>query len=310
MKNLVLLLLLSLPMLGCVRSAVHDRLKSQYEANLSERDRANARADSLNKEFNKVSARTNELVKENTNLKTQISDVDSLYRRNKRLSDDLFNKYDRLEKTYNQLLANGNSELGKVSTSLSQREKELEATRGNLAEREARVKQLESAIAEKDRMVNSIRDKVTKALQSFKGTDLTVETRNGKVYVSLSEKLLFKSGSYNVDPRGVQALKDLSSALKNQPDLEIAVEGHTDDVPIAAGTAGMKDNWDLSVLRATSIVRVLTDAGVNPTQLRAAGKGKFQPVDPDKTALARQKNRRTEIILSPKLDELYRILGE
>jgi chemotaxis protein MotB len=132
--------------------------------------------------------------------------------------------------------------------------------------------------------------------------------KNGKVYVSMDEKLLFRSGSYEVDARGRQALKELAGVLVANKDVNIMIEGHTDDVPYRSGPV-IKDNWDLSVLRATSVLKILLEGGnIAPDRLTAAGRGEFQPVDRAKTAEARSRNRRTEIILTPNLDELLKIL--
>ena len=131
-----------------------------------------------------------------------------------------------------------------------------------------------------------------------------------KVYVSLTEQLLFKSGSKTVDKKGVEALKKLAGALKGNDDLGVLVEGHTDNVPMSSSANGIKDNWDLSVLRATSIVRILTEEGVDPKNVSASGRGEYIPVDTADTKEARRKNRRIEIILTPKLDELFQMLQQ
>jgi chemotaxis protein MotB len=126
--------------------------------------------------------------------------------------------------------------------------------------------------------------------------------------VSLEEKLLFPSGSIVVDPKGAMALKKLAEVLEKNPEISITIEGHTDDVPVIPGSS-FRDNWDLSVLRATSVVRILLEGTtIDPKRLTASGRGEFFPVDPSKTAEARQKNRRTEIILSPKLEVLYKLI--
>jgi chemotaxis protein MotB len=245
-----------------------------------------------------------------------------LYTKNKVLLDDLFDKYDRLNKSYNNLLSNSAAEAGTLSKNLSEKERELLALEQNLlankaqvdklsadlSAREKKLGELEQILKEKDQAVNDLRDKVNKALLGFKDSGLTVDVRNGKVYVSLAEKLLFKSGSYAIDPKGIEALTRLAGALKDQQDINVMVEGHTDDVPVSKGNACIDDNWDLSVLRATSIVNTLVSKGVTPSRLVAAGKGEFAPVEAAKTAEARQRNRRTEIILTPKLDELFQIL--
>ena len=143
---------------------------------------------------------------------------------------------------------------------------------------------------------------------NFKERDLTVTVKNGKVYVSLAEQLLFGSGSVQVDKKGEAALQQLAKALKDQKDINILVEGHTDNVPISRTSQYMHDTWDLSVMRATAIVRILTGAGLSPKQVTAAGRGEFSPLAGNDTPQNKQKNRRTEIIITPDLDELFRIL--
>jgi chemotaxis protein MotB len=189
----------------------------------------------------------------------------------------------------------------------NQRNSQLSA---DLNAREVRLQEMQRILDEKDQAVNELKNRVSNALLGFKSNDLTVNVRNGKVYVSLSEQLLFKSGSTKVDPKGQDALGKLAAALKDQPDVNVLIEGHTDDVPVAKGTLGMKDNWDLSVLRATEIARILSGAGVAPERVTASGHSKYVPVVQNTSAESRQQNRRTEIILTPKLDELFRILEQ
>jgi chemotaxis protein MotB len=148
---------------------------------------------------------------------------------------------------------------------------------------------------------------VSKALLSFNSSDLQVKLKDGKVYVSLSEQLLFKSGSSKVDPKGQEALKKLATVLQEQKDVNVVVEGHTDNVPMRA-TGGITDNWDLSALRATDIARLLTASGVEPSRITASGRSQYVPVAPNDSPQNKAINRRTEIILTPKLDELFKIL--
>jgi chemotaxis protein MotB len=219
-------------------------------------------------------------------------------------------QYQSLDRSYNQLLSNSASETANLSRDLQQRQTDLESTQKTLAAREARVQELQKVLADKEKAVQDLRNKVQNALLSFKASDLTVQVKNGKVYVSLSEQLLFKSGSYAVDPKGQDAIKKLALAIKDNADINVTVEGHTDDVAITAGTVGLKDNWDLSVLRATSIARQLTAEGVPGARLIASGRSEFLALEPGKTPEIRQRNRRTEIILTPKLDELLQILQQ
>jgi chemotaxis protein MotB len=178
----------------------------------------------------------------------------------------------------------------------------------DVKKREARVAELERILRSKDSTVQALKETVQKALFDFQKSGLTVDIRNGKVYVSLDEKLLFKSGSIVVDNAGKNALLELAKALRTQDDISVLVEGHTDNVPMKSNQ--IKDNWDLSVLRATSIARILVEDGkLSPTQVVASGRGETDPVATNETSEGRAKNRRTEIILTPKLNELLQILG-
>jgi chemotaxis protein MotB len=223
-------------------------------------------------------------------------------------------EHDQLQTYYNNLLSNSgklNRDLAEqrlleIQESLKLQKDENEALLANLEEREKKVQELERILDEKEKAVNELLSSVKEALLNFSGNELTIEVKNGKVYVSLAEQLLFQSGSIKVDPKGQMALTQLAEVLKASPDINILVEGHTDDVPIS--TKAIKDNWDLSVLRATSIVRILINGGVQTAQITAAGKGEYSPVTTNSTSDGRQKNRRTEIILSPDLDELFSML--
>lgn len=199
-------------------------------------------------------------------------------------------RYGELEQYYNNLLVN--------SDKLSR----------EFVDQQKKIHELEKVLEEKEKAVNDLRHKVSQALLNFKENDLTVNIKNGKVYVSLAEQLLFGSGSIVVDKKGIEALKQLAGVLKDNPDINIMVEGHTDNVPISRKSQYMQNNWDLSVLRATSIVDILTEAGVSPSKITAAGKGEFSPLNDNDSAEGKQKNRRTEIILTPELDELFQIL--
>ena len=202
------------------------------------------------------------------------------------------------------------AELQKLSQEMSEKHRNLLALENELDRRNRRLVELERIISRQDSAVRALRSKVSAALVGLENNGLTVSIRQGKVYVSLDEKLLFKSGSIVVDPAGVSALKKLAVILEQNPDINITIEGHTDNVPLPA-SASMHDNWDLSVKRATSIVRILLESGrIAPSRLTAAGRGEFIPVDAANTPAARQKNRRTEIILTPKLDELYQMIDD
>jgi len=183
----------------------------------------------------------------------------------------------------------------------------LQGKERELAEQQRRLRELQATLNRQTQAVQALRTAVASALQGFKTDELTIENKNGKVYVSLQDKLLFPSGSTQVNPAGKDALKRLAEVLSKNSDIEIVVEGHTDNVPVKPG-ASFKDNWDLSVLRATTISRLMIDNGIDAKRIEAAGRGEYFPVASNADAAGKARNRRTEIILSPKLDELYRAL--
>ncbi len=199
-------------------------------------------------------------------------------------------------------------DLSSLSAAVTARENDLNLKQSELDQKNQRLSNLKKVLQEQQASLNAIRKKVSDALMGFENQGLTISQKNGLVYVSLDEKLLFKSGSTTVDTKGVTALKKLAGVLEQNKDIHVMIEGHTDDVQVLSGSA-YKDNWDLSVLRATSIARILLEgSSINPQRITTAGRSQFMPVDPAKTAEARQKNRRTEIILSPKLEELYQLV--
>jgi chemotaxis protein MotB len=179
-------------------------------------------------------------------------------------------------------------------------------TQKQLEAEQKRLWDLRKLLDQQRQAVENLRKKMSDALTGFSSNELQVFTKNGKVYVSLQENLLFPSGSAVVNTKGKQALATLAQVLNVNPDINVVVEGHTDSLPIHGK---YEDNWALSVARATSIVRILTDTyHVDPTRVTASGRSKFEPVEPNETAEGRQRNRRTEIILAPKLDELMQLL--
>lgn len=210
--------------------------------------------------------------------------------------NDLKSQYTEMDANYNKLRSNSSTEINKLSDDLKKREQ--------------RLKEVEEVLRKRDEATNQLKAKLQEALLGFTKSGLTVEIKNGKVYVSLTDKLLFPSGSIIIDEKGKQALTQLATVLKQQPEINIAVEGHTDSQKIT-NLGQIKDNWDLSVLRSTSVVRFLTDEQkVESVRMTATGKGEFQPLGPNTTAESRSKNRRIEIVLSPKLDELYNLIKQ
>ncbi|MCK4662946.1 MAG: OmpA family protein [Bacteroidales bacterium] len=280
-----------------------EELKKQI-ANLTE-DIA-IRKDSIEYLYNKFSQcktdkedllkRQNQLLKgSNKEMKLLLADLQET-------KNDLQIREDKLYELENNLEREKNS-LEILKKELDEKTKELNAKTAELEERNKKLIELENILYTKDSIVLALKNNVSAALLGFENNGLSVNIRNGKVYVSLEEKLLFKFGSSEVDPNGVKALKQLGKVLEQNTNINILIEGHTDDV------GNTNYNWDLSVKRATSIVKILLqNSKIDPKRLTAAGRGQFIPIDPANTDAARQKNRRTEIILTPKLDELFKIL--
>ncbi len=271
---------------------------------------------SFNEQLN---AATKRLVKDTTllgkSLRMKEKQYDKIDLLNQRIQDQLeiLQKGQTLEKK--RLLADLEKrkadlldledKLRSYEIDLNNKKAELEKLSIELVKREKRVNELEEIIANKDAIVKALKDKVAKALLGFKDKGLSVEQKDGKVYISMDAKLLFASGSTKVDAQGVKALKELAKVLEDQVDLEILVEGHTDTDKMKS-SSHPADNWELSVLRATSVVKImLKNSQMNPTTISASGRSEFIPVDPENKA----KNRRIEVVLIPKLDELFEIIN-
>ena len=261
-----------------------------------------------NKKFNSMKAEALRLDGELNSANTRIDDLtrrnDTLTAKNLRLVSDstrLYMSYTALQERYQKLLADG---------SAARMLKELETSQMALNERSRRVNELEAMLRSREEAINAIRRKVTDALTGFDGKGLSISIKNGNVYVSMDDKLLFRSGSFEIDPNGARAVHDLATVLAQNPDINVMVEGHTDDVPYRPN-GQLRDNLDLSAKRATTVVRLLLEnKGIAPSRIIAAGRGESLPVASGKTSEARAKNRRTEIILTPKLDELMQLMQE
>lgn len=270
------------------------------------------------------------LAKKYEDLKKDTAQLWQRYRTIERLNKDLNALYEKVIEQNKALLENSNSEKEKYLAQLNEKEAALNAKTQQLERKEAelaqqqealqeqqallqekqqRVQELEQMIAQRDSAVQALKKNIQDAFLGFSSDELTVEQKEGKIYVSMNNKLLFKSGRTDVDPKGREALEKLATVMRKNPDLDIVVEGHTDSIPVAKGSY-MKDNWDLSVLRATSIVRILVEEGLSPKRLIPSGRSKYFPIASNETPEGRAMNRRTEIILSPKLDNLMQLLDK
>ncbi len=300
---------------SCVSSKIYDDLKDRYAALKSENE-------SLMNQLDNTSS--NGEVYSVAQLREKI---EKLKAENTRLEMDLAaseKNHNRLQESYDALEANSSSALTenlernrKLLTQLEEKERALAAEsqrlnklQQDLAARSKRVDELEGIIAAKDAKMKALKDAISAALTNFEGNGLTVEQRNGKVYVSMENKLLFESGSWAVNSRGRQAVVQLGNVLAQNPEIAVLIEGHTDNVPYG-GNGPLKNNWDLSTKRATAIVNILTENSAIPKDnLTAAGRGEYAPIATNTTSEGKAKNRRIEVILTPKLDEISKLLNE
>lgn len=312
MKVLLITLSVSFLFSSCiVTKKKYDELLAQkvrLDADVADRDslltKANAELQNLDERVNKLSADTTAMGQDVRTKSARLAEMDREYAQLNNYYKNLLTSSGKL----NRDMAQQQEQLLAIQQNLERTRKTNDSLSTSLNEREKKVRELENVMAAKDKAVQDLKNNISKALLNFKENDLTVNVKNGKVYVSLAEQLLFASGSTEVDAKGVSALQQLAKAIKDQRDIHIMVEGHTDNVPISKKSQYMNDNWDLSVMRATAITKILTKAGVTPNQITAAGKGEFVPLAPNTTAQNKQKNRRTEIIITPNLDELFKIL--
>lgn len=311
-KKLGLLIGLVVILSSCVSmkqfKAVQDKLNAENEQLKKEK----MDLDATNTE---LKSRVEQLAAQNKDLRSQLEDA--LYNANvqKQNNATLQKELDDMQRQLEAANSGSSDEISKLLTELKNtqgdlnaREDKLRAAEKELEERNAKLIELQNVLAQKEQAVKDLKKKVMDALVGFNNNGLTVHEKNGKVYVSLEEKLLFKTGQWNVNPKGQQAIRQLGQVLAKNPDINIMVEGHTDNVPMH-GSGEVKDNWDLSVMRATAVVKILTqNKQIDPKRIIAAGRSEYLPLAPNNTAEGRQMNRRTEIILTPNLDQLLKII--
>ncbi len=323
MRHFIPLLAFPFFLFSCVSQKKYDELLKDKVAMTAEQAVLQKNLDDANNELAKVNAANETTQAKNATLTEQLAEMNDKNAQMQKLYDELEATNNRLTEDYKNLLESSTAKSSELSKTLAEKEKALldleqsllknqkkmDTLMLDLQARERKVQELQNIIQRKDSSVLAMKNSVSQALLAFEGSDLNVEVKNGKVYVSLASKLLFKTGSVNVDSKGAEALRKLGEVVKDQEDFEIMVEGHTDDVPISKSSKYLQDNWDLSVLRATAVTRILRESGVQAERITAAGRGPFHPVELGSSQEARQKNRRTEIILTPNLDELYQVIN-
>ncbi len=316
-RKISLVVLSIMLLVSCVSPKVYKDLESKYNNLKKENRKLSNDNESL------LSAKTtaeNELKQLKSAYDEVISERDKLqadYNATKSNLDNLKASYDALEKNSSKAIAANSQKNRELLAQLEAKEQalaaenaRLEKLKSALEERSNRVAELENVIASKDAAMTALKNAISKALTDFEGKGLTVEQRDGKVYVSMENKLLFSSGSWAVGTEGRRAVKQLGSVLGDNPDIAVLIEGHTDNVPYQ-GSGQLSGNWDLSTKRATAIVNILRENNaINAENLTAAGRGEFAPIATNDTPEGRAKNRRIEVILTPKLDELSRLLND
>ncbi len=321
---------------SCVPQKKFEELSSKSKLCEDENARLKTENQDVTSKNSEIATKLSEAMKTCESLSKDTTSGGVALRKYTKLHDELNKTYEKLIE-HNEKLSSGNAEetrkiiakLNATQEDLIKKEDELKKLAGDLSikdkdqketniklvelqkdlqQRETRLKELTTMLSKKDSVVGVLKNTVTAALVGFKDMGLTIQQKNGKVYVSLEERLLFKSGSISVDSKGEDAIKQIAKVLEKNPDVSVLIEGHTDNVPYATGGV-IKDNWDLSVMRATSVVRILTGSSkVQPKRLTAAGRSEYVPLEAGNTVDARKKNRRIEIILSPKLDEILKVL--
>jgi len=315
MKKIATLIAVILVFSSCVSKKVYEDLERKYNR------LSNSNSELIDQNESLVAER-NALQTDLKNLESSIRDLND---RKLGLEQEYQAAQDRLDKliaSYDALQSESASELTEKATTIRQLLKELEEKEAQLEtensrlqklqvelnERSQTIAELQDLIAAKEAKMNALKNAVSNALKGFEGKGLTVTHKNGKVYVSMENKLLFDSGSWAVGVQGVDAVEKLAVVLVQNPDIEVLIEGHTDNVPYTGTT--ILDNWDLSVKRATAIVRILQQKGVKPIQITAAGRSEYIPIQSNSTSEGKAKNRRIEIILAPNLDQINKLLGE
>ena len=314
-KILVLSLIISVSS-SCVSSKIYKELDGKYT--------------SLKNDYDTLSTQNEAVINERNSLQNQLDQLqkkyDSLITDRNALQQELtalHKKYEALNESYSALEQNSSKEIAdniqKNRELLAQLEaKELALAAENdrllkleadMQERSQRIAELELLITSKDQAMRDLKNAISSALTAFEGKGLTVEQRNGKVYVSMENKLLFKSGSWAIGSKGRIAIEQLGSVLADNPEIAVLIEGHTDNDPFSSG-GQIANNWDLSTKRATAIVQILIEnASINPESLTAAGRGEYAPIASNDDTEGKAKNRRIEVILTPKLDEISKLLN-
>jgi chemotaxis protein MotB len=313
---------IALVTLSLLTSCVSKKIYTDLENKFTDLKKENRSLTSQNEELHKTNMLNDSIIKSLTAERNQLqserdklqTDFNAVTNNLKTLQDS----YAALEKNSNDALESNMAKNRNLLAQLDAKEKTLATEKARLDKlnnelmvNTQRLNELESMIAAKDAAMKKLKDTLSKALNAFEGKGLTVEMKNGKVYVSMENKLLFQPGSWAVGPEGKNAVVEVGKVLAQNPDITVLIEGHTDDDKITGKIGGVENNWDLSTKRATSIVTILSEnESIKRQNLTAAGRGEYAPLSSNDTSEGKAKNRRIEIILTPKLDEISKMLNE
>ncbi len=317
MKKVLILTLVAITLTACVSPKVYKELEDKYVDLKKENRNLQDENETLLQAKNEAENALAKLKQEYADAVAKRDQLQSDYNATKSNLDNLKASYDALETNSSSAIAANTKKNRELLAQLEAKEQalaaensRLEALKKQLEDRSQRVAELESVIASKDAAMTNLKNAISKALTDFEGKGLTIEQRNGKVYVSMENKLLFNSGSWAVGTEGKKAVKQLGTVLAENPEIAVLIEGHTDNAPFK-GSGQLSGNWDLSTKRATAIVKILQEnSKINADNLTAAGRGEFAPIASNETTEGKAKNRRIEVILAPKLDELSKLLNK
>jgi len=326
------IVILGLFMVSCVPGKKYKTLEDTSRQFMNERDAFKTESIELSMTNRELEAKIASLEKETAATKQTLDAAEAARDKAREDYNALSGRYNDLQNAQEELIRGNVKEtrrlleelqaaqgdLQKKEDLLRQLEQNLDSKKASLDEltfelekRNARMVEMEQILNAQKKIVQELKSKVSEALLGFENNGLTVTMKNGKVYVSLEEKLLFKTASWDIDANGRNALKKLAGVLEKNPGIQVMIEGHTDNVPYNPSGGQLRDNWDLSVKRATTVVRVLLEgSGIDPKRLTASGRSQYLPVDDRNTTDARQKNRRTDIVLTPDLTELYDLIDK
>jgi chemotaxis protein MotB len=306
-----------LNLVGCVSQKRFLELEDKFGSLQRVHTQLNRKLDDCNSEKTALEDELSYSKDSIEDLKSQCDDLAKDLQTTKSTLEKLNESYDALEQNSSQALA-ANSEQNRElieqlelkESALAKEQNRLEQLQKDLQARSNQIGELQSLIADKEQKMMTLKENLSRALTNFEGQGLSVELRDGKVYVSMENKLLFASGSWTVGGEGQKAVEELGKVLADNPDIAVLIEGHTDNIPYG-GNGPITDNWDLSTKRATEVLKLLLKNGnINPQNLTAAGKGEFEPLAPNTTEEGKAKNRRIEVVLTPKLDEISNLLSE